>query len=140
MNYAYWINGVAVLGVVGMVALAPGLAGNGIDPTTVSSIKTASNSMAKTASRFMVVDHDNSKTCLVSLHRASDNGIHRVEPANCDGMPARLAAARTWRETPSGDARITDSAGTALMRLAVSDGFAWEVVEPRGVQLSFEAY
>ena len=55
-------------------------------------------------------------------------------------MPAHLASARTWQDTPAGDVRITDHTGKVLMKLGVSDGFAWEVVEPQDLALSFEAF
>jgi hypothetical protein len=133
--YTFWINGFVVMGVAGMMALSPGGVAQQVDTVTVSAFVPADK-----ASNFMVVDHENARTCIVALHRAEGYDIHRVEPANCDGMPAELAAARTWQDTPAGDVRITDHHGKALMTLAAGDGFAWEVVEPRDIALSFEAY
>lgn len=134
-SYAYWINGAVVLGVTGMVAMSYGNAGPGIDPMTTASVVSAEN-----ADRFMVVDHAHNHTCIVALHRAPGYDIHRLEPGHCDGMPADLADARTWQDTETGKVRITDRKGNVLMRLSVSDEYGWDVVEPKNLALSFEAF
>jgi hypothetical protein len=36
--------------------------------------------------------------------------------------------------------RITDRQGNVLMRLSVSDKYGWDVVEPKNLALSFEAF
>ena len=136
IGYVHWVNGAVILGVTGMAVLGnpPGTAEGKPDQTVTAAFD------ADQASRFMVVDHVNSRTCIVALHRAEGYDIHRVEPGDCAQMPAELAAARTWQDTPAGDVQITDHRGNTLMRLGASDGFAWEVVEPRNVALSFEAF
>lgn len=135
-TYVHWINGAVILGVTGIAVLGKGPAESNVQPEHVL---TASVS-AGDASRFMAVDHRNSRTCVLALHRAEGYDVHRLEPGNCEEMPAQLAAARTWQDTPSGDVKITDYRGNTLMKLAAGDGFAWEVVEPGNVALSFEAY
>lgn len=133
ISYHTWINGAAILGVVGMVALSnkpAETAANGIDPIVTAS----------TANRFMVVDHDRNRTCIVALHRAEGYDVHRIEPGNCKDMPAHLADARAWQHSPQDTIRITDSHGNFLMKLGPSDGFAWEVVQPSSLSMSFEAY
>ncbi len=134
-SYAYWINGAVVLGVAGMIGLNVGMAGPGVDRMTTASVVSAEN-----ADRFMVVDHAHNRTCIVALHRAAGYDIHRLEPGHCDGMPAELALARTWQDTETGKVRITDRQGNVLMRLAAADRYGWNVVEPKNIDLSFEAF
>ena len=75
------------------------------------------------------------------LHRAEGYDVHRVEPSeNCQTVNPQLASARTWQENASGTVILTDHKGNALMRLGRADGFAWEVVEPRGMAISLEAF
>lgn len=141
IGYTNWINGAAILGITGMLVMshqpaetAPGAPGTRGEQT-IDKIITAS-----TANHFMVVDHERSSTCVISLHRAEGYVIHRVEPGNCGSMPAHLQEARTWQERGQGTVHITDRKGKVLMKLGPSDGFAWEVYEPAGLQVSFEAY
>jgi hypothetical protein len=134
ISIAHLTNGAAVLGAVGVILLG-GQAGKTpeIDNLTVASIVQASN-----ADRFRAIDHARNKSCMISIHRADGYDIHRVEPVECDDMPAALATARTWQDTSFGDVRITDRKGNTILKLGPSDGFAWEVIEPAGLAMSFE--
>jgi hypothetical protein len=134
-SYAYWINGAAVLGISGMMAVSYGIADPGIDTMTTASIAPPAS-----ADRFMVVDHAHNRTCIVALHRAEGYDVHRLEPGHCGGMPVELGEARTWQDTEVGKVRITDRRGNVLMRLTADDRFGWNVVEPANLALSFEAF
>ncbi|QKV20314.1 hypothetical protein [Oricola thermophila] len=134
-SFAYWINGAAVLGIAGMMAMGSGIADPGIDTMTTASIAPPAD-----ADRFMVVDHARNRTCIVALHRAAGYDIHRLEPGKCDGMPPALSEARIWQDTATGRVRITDRKGNVVMRLSADDRFGWNVVEPADLALSFEAF
>ena len=134
-SWAFWINGTAVMGVAAMVAVGYGTAGPGIDTLTTASVIDLSR-----ADHFMVVDHNRGRTCILELHRADGYDVHRVEPGHCDNMPGDIAAARTWQDTERNHVRITDYRGNEIMRLAADDRFGWNVVEPKGLKLTFEAY
>ncbi|MCI5074769.1 hypothetical protein [Oricola sp.] len=134
-SYTHWINGAAILGVAAMLTVGYGIAEPGIDKTTTASIDTL-----RQADRFMVVDHAHNRTCIVALHRAKGYDVHRVEPGHCSGMPKELLTARAWQDTETGKVRITDHTGKVLMRLSAKDQFGWDVVEPKALSLSFEAF
>lgn len=134
-TFLHAINGAIIVGITGMAIIAqPGKPDAARDEMTVNA---AFSGVA--ADRFTVIDHRASETCVIAIHRAEGYGARRVEPGDCGAMPGDLTSARTWQNTPAGDVRITDSDGNTLMKLAASDGFAWEVIEPRNVALSFEA-
>lgn len=132
-SYAYWINGAAVMGVAALFAVGYGVAGPGVDTMTTASVD------LDRADHFMVVDHARNRTCIVALHRAEGYDVHRVEPGNCADMP-RIAAARTWQDTERRKVRITDHTGKVLMRLTADDRYGWNVVEPKNLDLTFEAF
>lgn len=134
-NYAFWVNGAVIMGVAAMFAVGYGNAGPGIDTITTASVVDLSR-----ANRFMVVDHARNHTCIVALHRAEGYDVHRVEPGLCDDMPREVASARTWQDTERDHVRITDRHGDVLMRLAADDRFGWNVVEPKSLNLTFEAF
>ena len=134
-SWTFWINGTAVLGVAAMLAVSYGAADPGIDTMTTASVVDLSR-----ADRFMVVDHARNTTCILALHRAEGYDVHRVEPGLCDGMPQQVVSARTWQDTARDRVRITDRHGNVLMRLAADDRFGWNVVEPKKLSLTFEAF
>ncbi|GAB4361703.1 MAG: hypothetical protein Kow0026_25020 [Oricola sp.] len=134
-SWTYWINGAAVLGITGMMAVSYGIADPGIDTMTTASVTPPAS-----ADRFMVVDHAHNRTCIVALHRAEGYDVHRLDPGRCADMPAALENARTWQDTETGKVRITDRQGNVLMRLSAGDRFGWNVVEPAGLALSFEVF
>ncbi|MEM0900368.1 MAG: AprI/Inh family metalloprotease inhibitor [Pseudomonadota bacterium] len=136
------LNGIALAGVATILGSQFFIADPepGIDPITTSSVSKTSAPTAHKANRYMVVDHNASQTCLFDLHRAEGYDVHRVEPAsNCDGLSNRIADARAWKEMANSTITITDRAGRPILKLGPSDGFAYEVIEPAGMQLSLEA-
>lgn len=134
-SWTFWINGVAVTGVAAMLAVGYGVADPGIDTMTTASVVDLSK-----ANRFMVVDHSRNNTCILALHRAEGYDVHRVEPGLCEDMPSEVASARTWQDTARDHVRITDRHGKVIMRLAADDRFGWNVVEPKKLKLTFEAF
>ncbi|TCD11349.1 hypothetical protein [Oricola cellulosilytica] len=134
-TFLHAVNGVVIIGITGLAIIAqPVKPGAARDEAAVSA---AFSDVA--ADRFTVIDHRAGETCVIAIHRAEGYGARRVEPGDCGAVNGGLVAARTWQDTAAGDVRITDSDGNTLMKLAASDGFAWEVMEPRNVALSFEA-
>ncbi|WP_306117581.1 MULTISPECIES: AprI/Inh family metalloprotease inhibitor [unclassified Roseitalea] len=139
-----WLNIAAVAG-IGAMMVAVSLdhtAGRGsaygIDDIITGSI---SGGNGIDNDQFMAIDHLTDRTCIFSLHRAEGYDVHRIEPGlACAELGEAFARARTWQENRRGTVAITDHRGKTLMRLARGDGFAWEVVEPRGVQVSLSAY
>lgn len=131
----FWINGAAVMGVSAMMVVGYGVAGPKIDTLTTASVIDLSS-----ADHFMVVDHARGRTCILELHRATGYDVHRVEPGHCDDMPGDVAMARTWQDTERNHVRITDHRGAVIMRLAADDRYGWNVVEPKGLKLTFEAF
>lgn len=142
------INCVTVTGVASMMLVGayqnkdyvPG--SDGIDTISTASVQAHVDTRPKAlADRFTVRNHADGRSCIVKLHRADGYNVHRVEPSeNCGAVTASLASARAWREGNDGLVAITDRSGKNLMKLVPSDGFAWEVIEPRNIAISLEAF
>lgn len=136
------LNFSAIGGVIAMMSAAA-VTGHDINDPGIDTMTTAGIPTARPidADRFLAVDHTNNRTCMLALHRADGYDVHRIEPSDkCDGVGATFAEARTWREDSTGTVTVTDYRGNVLMKLARSDGFAWDVIEPRTVQASLSAF
>lgn len=137
LNSTHILNGVSVAGVGAMMLMAAMGSSPGIDPVTTSSIPGARPFQGDL---FMAIDHRSDHSCMFALHRDPGYDIHRIEPAdNCAGLGPDFARARAWQEDRLGTVTVTDHRGHVLMKLARGDGFAWEVVSPGGVEVSFSA-
>ncbi len=139
LNTTNMLNGISIAGVGAMMIAGASFGTNpGIDPITTASVPTA---RPFSGDMFMALDHRTNQTCLFALHRDPGYDVHRIEPAkNCATLGTSFAAARAWREDRVGMVTVTDHRGNELLKLARGDGFAWEVVSPRNVEISFSAY
>ena len=147
-SFADMFNIAAGAGVIALLTTA-GLVGPtnlGIDPITTASTSDDKQAAENKGSvrdydRFMVIDHSGRGTCLFALFRAEGYDVHRVEPgASCGTVAKRLPSARIWSEDAQGTVTIADRDGLPVMRLAPSDGLAYEVIEPANMALSLEAF
>jgi hypothetical protein len=118
------------------------LGSDGIDTMSTASVQAHVTAQPKAlADRFTVRNHADGRSCIVKLHRAEGYNVHRIEPSeNCAAVTGMLASARAWRENNDGLVAITDRSGKSLMKLIPGDGLAWEVIEPRNIALSLEAF
>lgn len=139
-----WLNIAAVAG-IGAMMVATGFdtgafdRNPGIDTIITGSVP--NNAAIAGADRFMAIDHVSDRSCVMSLHRAAGYDVHRIEPGlACTELGDEFAQARAWREDGRGLVTITDHRGKTLLRLSHGDGFAYDVVQPRDLQVSLSAY
>ena len=137
------LNLFAIAGIGAMMIAAGMEQGNsnlpaGVDPMTTASIPGA---RPFEGDQFMAINHRNNSSCIIALHRAEGYDVHRIEPGQaCATLDERMAQARAWQESPGGEVTVTDHRGKPLMTLMRGDGFAWEVIKPGNLQVSFAAY
>ena len=138
-----WLNAISIAGIGAMMfAAGSGMSQNGL-PVGVDPITTASVPASRPlqANQYVAIDHRTNRSCVLSLHRADGYDVHRIEPgATCADMSELFVRARAWQENQRGRVVITDHRGQPLMRLAPSDGFAWDVIEPRNLEITLAAY
>ena len=137
LNSTQILNGISIAGVGAMMVAAAAGSAPGIDPVTTASVPAA---RPFKGDLFMAIDHRSDYACMIALHRDPGYDIHRIEPAdNCAGLGEAFAGARAWHEDSLGTVTVTDHRGNVLLKLARGDGFAWEVISPGGMEVSFNA-
>lgn len=137
-----WLNALAIAG-IGAMMIAAGAETRQDAPDGIDRIITAStvpSSAVRDADRFLAIDHRTQMSCQFVLHRAEGYDVHRIEPGpSCHRLGDHFVRARAWREDRRHTVTVTDHRGSALMRLAPGDGFAWEVIEPGYLRVSLAA-
>jgi len=71
----------------------------------------------------------NGRSAQCELERFDDDLMRAVGP-QCRDLPHSLASATDWNEAADGVVELTGADGMVLMKLAVSDGAAYESFHP----------